>query len=41
MGGARFLTPLVGRIQTMPAFGRHPAAMDIDIDDQGRIVGLF
>lgn len=41
MGGAGFLTPLVGTIQTMPAFGRHPAAMDMDIDENGRIVGLF
>lgn len=40
-GGAGFLTPLVGTIQTMPAFGRHPAALDMDIDDQGRVIGLF
>jgi formate--tetrahydrofolate ligase len=40
-GGAGFLTPLVGTIQTMPAFGRHPAAMSMDIDEQGRVVGLF
>jgi len=25
----------------MPAFGRHPAAVDMDIDDDGRIRGLF
>jgi formyltetrahydrofolate synthetase len=41
MGGAGFLTPLAGTIQTMPAFGRHPAAMDMDIDENGRIRGLF
>jgi formate--tetrahydrofolate ligase len=41
MGGAGFLTPLVGTIQTMPALGRHPAAMDIDIDESGRVQGLF
>lgn len=40
-GGAGFLIPLVGTIQTMPAFGRHPAAMDMDIDETGRITGLF
>lgn len=40
-GGAGFLTPLVGRIQTMPAFGRQPAAMNIDVDAEGRITGLF
>ncbi|HOW19294.1 MAG TPA: formate--tetrahydrofolate ligase, partial [Phycisphaerae bacterium] len=40
-GGAGFLYPLTGTIQTMPAFGRHPAAMDMDIDDDGRIRGMF
>jgi len=41
MGGAGFLTPLVGSIQTMPAFGRQPAAISMDITDDGRITGLF
>jgi formate--tetrahydrofolate ligase len=40
-GGAGFLTPLVGTIQTMPAFGRHPAALDMDIGEDGRVIGLF
>ena len=40
-GGAGFLTPLVGTIQTMPAFGRRPAAVDMDVDENGRVVGLF
>lgn len=40
-GGAGFLTPLIGTIQTMPAFGRHPAAVDMDIDENGRITGLY
>jgi formate--tetrahydrofolate ligase len=40
-GGAEFLVPLCGTIQTMPAFGRHPAALDMDIDEQGRIIGMF
>jgi formate--tetrahydrofolate ligase len=40
-GGAGFLTPLVGTIQTMPAFGRQPAAISMDIDEQGRVTGLF
>ncbi len=40
-GGAEFLYPLTGTIQTMPAFGRHPSAMDMDIDEQGRIRGMF
>jgi formate--tetrahydrofolate ligase len=40
-GGAGFLTPLVGTIQTMPAFGRQPAATFMDIDENGRVTGLF
>lgn len=40
-GGAGFLTPLVGQIQTMPAFGRRPAAVDMDIDERGQVVGMF
>jgi formate--tetrahydrofolate ligase len=40
-GGAGFLTPLVGTIQTMPAFGRQPAALSMDLDENGRITGLF
>lgn len=40
-GGAEFLYPLTGTIQTMPAFGRHPSAMDMDIDENGRIKGMF
>jgi len=40
-GGAGFLTPLIGTIQTMPAFGRQPAATNMDIDKNGRIVGMF
>lgn len=39
--GAGFVIPLVAEIQTMPAFGRHPAAMNMDIDADGRITGLF
>jgi len=39
--GAGFVYPLAGSIQTMPALGRHPAAMDIDIDADGKITGLF
>lgn len=40
-GGAGFLTPLVGTIQTMPAFGRHPAATHMDINEDGSIRGMF
>jgi len=40
-GGAGFLTPLVGTVQTMPAFGRHPAALAMDVGEDGRVIGLF
>jgi formate--tetrahydrofolate ligase len=39
--GAGWLLALCGEMQTMPGLGRHPAAFDIDIDDDGRTVGLF
>jgi formyltetrahydrofolate synthetase len=39
--GAGWLVPLCGDIMQMPGLGRAPAAFDIDIDAQGRTVGLF
>jgi formate--tetrahydrofolate ligase len=39
--GAGFIFPLAGEIPTMPGLGAHPAAHSIDIDEQGRTVGLF
>ncbi|MDL2225451.1 formate--tetrahydrofolate ligase [Eubacteriales bacterium OttesenSCG-928-M02] len=39
--GAGFLVVLAGAIMTMPGLGKHPAAMDIDIDRGGEISGLF
>ncbi len=39
--GAGFLYPLLGTMMTMPGLPSHPAAMDIDIDENGRVVGLF
>ncbi len=39
--GAGWLVALCGDMQTMPGLGRTPAAHTIDIDDQGRTVGLF
>ncbi len=38
--GAGFLYPLCGEIMTMPGLPSSPAAMRIDLDDKGRIVGL-
>jgi formate--tetrahydrofolate ligase len=39
--GAGFLTPLCGDIVQMPGLGRAPAGFNVDIDDDGRTVGLF
>jgi formate--tetrahydrofolate ligase len=39
--GAGWLLALCGDMQTMPGLGAHPAAFDIDIDADGRTVGLF
>ena len=39
--GAGFVVALCGDMQRMPGLGKTPAFMNIDIDDQGRTVGLF
>jgi formyltetrahydrofolate synthetase len=39
--GAGFLVPITGEIMTMPGLPKHPAAEQIDVGDQGRILGLF
>jgi len=39
--GAGWLVPLLGDMQTMPGYGVSPAAFNIDIDENGRTVGLF
>jgi len=39
--GAGWLVPLCGDIQQMPGLGRTPAALNVDIDEAGRTVGLF
>ncbi len=39
--GAGWLVPLLGDMQTMPGLGAKPAAFDVDIDEQGRTIGLF
>lgn len=39
--GAGFLVALTGDIMTMPGLPKVPAAENIDVDDNGRITGLF
>lgn len=38
--GAGFLVAMTGTILTMPGLPKHPAAMDMDIDAEGKISGL-
>ncbi len=38
--GAGFIYPICGDMRTMPGLGKTPAAMSIDIDANGEIVGL-
>lgn len=39
--GAGFLVAMTGSILTMPGLPKHPAELDIDIDEDGVITGLF
>jgi formate--tetrahydrofolate ligase len=39
--GAGWLVALCGTMQTMPGLGTSPAAFNVDIDEDGRTVGLF
>ncbi|MDE5891642.1 MAG: formate--tetrahydrofolate ligase, partial [Acetatifactor sp.] len=39
--GAGFVVALTGAVVTMPGLSKAPAAYGIDVDDEGRIIGLF
>ena len=39
--GAGFIVVLTGDIMTMPGLPKHPAAENIDVDEDGKIIGLF
>ncbi|MBO6015265.1 MAG: formate--tetrahydrofolate ligase [Lachnospiraceae bacterium] len=39
--GAGFVVVLTGAVMTMPGLPKTPAAMSIDVDESGRITGLF
>jgi formate--tetrahydrofolate ligase len=39
--GAGWIVALCGDMQTMPGYGKTPAAFDVDIDERGEVVGLF
>lgn len=38
--GAGFISPLCGKIETMPGLPSHPRGENIDIDEKGNIIGL-
>ncbi|HAJ73521.1 MAG TPA: hypothetical protein DCM49_01855, partial [Lachnospiraceae bacterium] len=39
--GAGFVVVLTGDINTMPGLPKVPAAVNIDVDENGKITGLF
>jgi formate--tetrahydrofolate ligase len=39
--GAEFVVMICGDIMTMPGLPKEPSSMRIDIDDDGKISGLF
>ncbi len=39
--GAGFIYPLLGEMRTLPGLGATPAFMNVDVDDDGNVVGLF
>ena len=39
--GAGFVVVLTGNVMTMPGLGKTPAAYGIDVNEEGKIVGLF
>ena len=38
--GAGFLVPITGAIMRMPGLPRQPAALNIDVDGEGRLTGI-
>jgi formyltetrahydrofolate synthetase len=39
--GAGFLYPLLGEMRTMPGLPSEPAGMHMDLDENGKVLGLF
>ena len=39
--GAGFVVVLTGKVLTMPGLPKNPAAVNIDVDENGKITGLF
>ena len=39
--GAGFILPLCGEMRTMPGLPSRPVFMQVDLDEEGKVVGLF
>ena len=39
--GAQFIVMICGDVMTMPGLPKVPSAVKIDIDEAGKVVGLF
>jgi len=39
--GAGFLYPLLGQMRTMPGLPSRPAFIDVDLDEDGQVLGMF
>ncbi|MCO7176254.1 formate--tetrahydrofolate ligase [Sporolactobacillus kofuensis] len=39
--GAGFIVVMTGSVLTMPGLPKHPAALNMDVDDRGKAIGLF
>ncbi|PMU57657.1 formate--tetrahydrofolate ligase, partial [Pseudomonas sp. GP01-A3] len=39
--GAGFIVALTGNVLTMPGLPKKPAALKMDVDENGRAIGLF
>ena len=39
--GAGFIVVLTGAVMTMPGLPKKPAAYNVDVDENNKIVGLF
>ena len=39
--GAGFIVAVLGNMMTMPGLPKRPAALDMDMDEEGRLTGVF
>ena len=39
--GAGFIVALTGAVMTMPGLPKRPAALNMDVEESGDIIGLF